>query len=135
MIREILLMIEFALLQRPITGKRKEMRKDKMEETQGPNLIRIATLLALSVLILLFTDPTMIEHLPFRINGTILALINIINFSYIGFIMTTLLPDFYMDKEYKNVDKTQIGLMKIARSIHTLALGIIYATLVYVFIN
>lgn len=85
--------------------------------------------------LILVTDPAFIVLLPFTPYGTILSLVNITTFSFIGFVFTTLAPDLYMDKEYKNKDNDSYGQVLIARSIHTLSFSVIFATALFVFVG
>jgi len=75
----------------------------------------------ITVVGLALTDPTFVTEHDIHINGTILALINIAGFSIIGFLLSTVLPDFYMDEEYRSVNQST------ARAIHTLGLCLIFA--------
>lgn len=80
-------------------------------------------------LILYLTDPAVVNSLPFVPNGTLLSIINVIGYSVLGFLITTVVPDFYMDDEYKLKEQAT------ARAIHTVGLCIIYATTLYVFLT
>ena len=80
-------------------------------------------------IILYFTDPAVVNSLPFVPNGTVLSIINVIGYSVLGFIITTVVPDFYMDEEYKSKDQAT------ARAIHTVGLCLIYAVSLFVFLT
>lgn len=131
--------IQAGLIEKPRTDKRKSMWRENMQQEQTNNnktkWVRVGILLLAAVIMLMLTDPSIAGNLPFTIPGTVLSLVSIINFSYIGFMLTTLLPDYYMDDEYEDVDKSQHGQVKIARAIHTFGFCLIYATMVFVFIN
>jgi len=90
----------------------------------------ITAIVFINVVVLLYiTDPTVIDKLPFRPNATFLSLISIIGYSVLGFIITTVVPDFYMDDEYKSSEQAT------ARAIHTVGLCIIYSTTLFAFLN
>jgi len=90
--------------------------------------IFIAFLIGLvAVLALVATDPNNIGRLPFEMSSTFLSLVNILGYSVIGFLVTTVVPDFYMDAEYSSKETAT------ARAIHTLGLCLIYASVVFAF--
>jgi len=83
----------------------------------------------ITIMGLVLTDPDMLTLLGVHVNGTLLSIINILGYSVIGFLVTTVIPDFYMDEEYKTIENL------LPRAIHTLGLCIIYAVSLLVFIG
>jgi len=83
-----------------------------------------------AILVLVIVDPNNVANYSFTIPSTIVALGNIFSLSVIGFIVINVLPDSYLDNEYKNSNDTCV---MIARSIHTLSIAIVFATILFTF--
>lgn len=106
------------------------------------NLI-IGFILAIGVV--MATEPKNLIAMDLEVYDGILALINITAFWFIGFIISVVLPDKYLDREFGLDDMldggeitaaekaSQAGQIAIARAIIIFALTTMYAGLMYIF--
>jgi hypothetical protein len=100
--------------------------------------------LLLATFAIIMTEPSLMASLPFTIYGSVVAVINVVSFWYIGFVVVIVITDSYLDKNFglddfldEEIDagvlSRQVGLMGIARSIVILAFSFSYSVLVFIF--
>ena len=97
--------------------------------------LKIVLMLLITTIALYITDPAVYSKLGLDLPASFISIINIAAFAIVGFFVTTMAPDIYMDREYRSRKDKDYATLMVARAIHTLGFCVIFATSLYIFIQ